>query len=122
MAGKRLPGAAELRVALAGAWLRVVPTPEDRTRFPELGAGEASTLAVAIDHDGPRLVLMDDAVGRARARAIGLDVSGAAGVLLASRRAGLIGTVRPRLESLVDSGFRISPEIAQAILAEADED
>jgi predicted nucleic acid-binding protein len=120
-AGQRLPGADELQLALAEGWLSVVPAPADGTRFPELGAGEASTLAVAIEHDGPRLVLMDDQLGRARARALGLDVSGAAGVLLASRRAGLMKWVRPGLERLMDSGFRISAEIAQAVLAEAGE-
>ena len=62
---------------------------------------------------------MDDAVGRARAQALGLTVSGAAGVLLASRRAGLIDKVRPRLERVMARGFRISPEIAEAIIAEA---
>ena len=119
VAGQGLPGADELRAAMTEGWLHVFPAPADNTVFPDLGAGEASTLAAAIDHDGPCLVLMDDAVGRARAQALGLTVSGAAGVLLASRRAGLIDKVRPRLERLMARGFRISPEIAEAIIAEA---
>ena len=53
--------------------------------------------------------------------ALGLRISGVAGLLLAARQAGLIDRVRPRLERLTESGFRISPEIVEAVLAEAGE-
>jgi hypothetical protein len=45
--------------------------------YPELGDGEASTLALALERNGA-LVLMDDAAGRECAAALGLQVLGLA--------------------------------------------
>ena len=44
----------------------------DATAFLDLDAGEASTLTLAVAHAGPCLVLVDESLGRARARAHGL--------------------------------------------------
>ncbi len=121
MAGDELPGARELAAAIRTGWIRVVPTPPGLDAFPELGAGEASTLALAMKHGGETLVLMDDPLGRARARAEGVTVTGLAGVLLAARQARLIGKVRPYFDRLARSDFRISDVIVRAVLEEAGE-
>ena len=67
------------------------------------------------------LVLLDDAAARAEARALGITVTGTAGILLAARRRKLIASVRPRFEKLIASGFRMSPGVIKAILDEAGE-
>lgn len=121
MVGATLPGAQELTAAVAGGWITVVPDPAGTETFPELGAGEASALALALEHEGVCLVLMDDSLGRARAHASGITVTGVAGVLIAAKRAGLIERVRPGLEELADRDFRIAPEIVRAVLEEAGE-
>jgi predicted nucleic acid-binding protein len=90
-------------------------------RFPELDAGEATTLALALEHAGKRLVLMDDPLGRARAHAQGLPVTGLAGVLLVAKRARLVKSVRPFFDRLREHDFRISEEIVRAILEDAGE-
>jgi predicted nucleic acid-binding protein len=89
MAGGDLPGARELLAAMRDGWIRVAPTPPETWSFPSLDAGEASTIALALQHRGAALVLMDDELGRAQAAALGLEVIGLAELLLAAKRARL---------------------------------
>ena len=77
MARPQLPGARELEAAMRAGWIRVAPTPLATWRYPELDAGEASTLALALEQEAA-LVLMEDAAGRARAGELGLAVRGLA--------------------------------------------
>ncbi len=120
LAGGELPGAAELAGAIREGWIRVAPAPRRGADFPELGAGEASTLALALE-PADCLVLMDDPLGRARARSLGIPVTGLAGVLLAARRSGAVPELRPLFDRLAASGFRLGEEIVRAVLAEAGE-
>ncbi len=121
LAGGDRPGAPELARAIREGWVRVEQEPADATEFPDLDAGEATTLALAIAHDGPCLVLMDESLGRAHARAQGLDVTGLAGVLLAARNANLVDAVRPFLDRLKKSDFRLSRAVVRAVLEQAGE-
>ncbi|MEO8464511.1 MAG: DUF3368 domain-containing protein [Gammaproteobacteria bacterium] len=82
------PGARELTAAMRAGWIRVAPAPPETWTFPALDSGEASTIALARGH-ADSLVLMDDALGREQAAALGLAVLGTADVLLAAKRAGL---------------------------------
>jgi predicted nucleic acid-binding protein len=121
MAGAPRPGSVELERAIAEGWIDVSPDPAGAALFPELGPGEATTVALADAHLGPTLVLMDDPLGRARARSLGLDVSGVAAILLAAKRAGAIDAVKPSLARLVGSGFRMSEDLIAGLLDAADE-
>lgn len=121
MAGGNLPGARELADAIKEGWIEVARAPSGTDMFPELDAGEASTLALALKHGGECLVLMDEPLGRAQARARGLAVTGLAGVLLTARQARLVNRVLPFFERLEASDFRISKEIVRAVLEEAGE-
>lgn len=89
MAGGRKPGARELSEALRDGWIRGAPTPSETWAFAELGTGEASTIALALDRPGA-LVLMDDLPGREHAAARGIETLDSAGVLQAAARAGLL--------------------------------
>lgn len=82
------PGARELTAAMREGWIRVAPAPLETWAFPTLDSGEASTIALAREHANS-LVLMDDALGREQAAALGLEVLKTADVLLAAKRAGL---------------------------------
>jgi predicted nucleic acid-binding protein len=84
MAGGGLPGAHELQAAMREGWIRVAPTPPDTWRFTSLDAGEASTIALALQRQGA-LVLMDDELGRAQAAALGLEVMGLDELLRAAK-------------------------------------
>jgi hypothetical protein len=118
-AGSDRPGAHELAAAIREGWIEVAPTPGGLERLPELAPGEASTLLLAQEHGGECLVLMDEKLGRARARALDLSVTGLAGVLLEARRAGLVEDLRPLFDRLARSDFRISSVVVRAVLDEA---
>ena len=120
LAGGELPGASELAAAIRDGWIEVAPTCRG-AEFAELGAGEASTLALALNHAGTCLGLMDEPLGRSHAKAHGLVVTGVAGVLLAAKGARLVHSVRPFFDRLERSGFRLSNEIVRAMLEQAGE-
>ena len=121
LAGGGRPGARELTEAIEAGWIEVAAVRADSEHFPDLGAGEASTLALAIESPGRCLVLMDEPLGRAHARARGIAVTGLAGVLLTAKREGFISSVRHFLERLEASNFRLSEEVIQTILEQAGE-
>lgn len=121
MAGKNRPGARELAAAVRSGWIKVARNPSTLDEFPELDEGEASTLALVLKHGGDCLLLMDEPLGRAHARARGIAVTGLAGVLLAAKHAGRVQRVRPLFERLAQSDFRISDEIIRAVLKEVGE-
>ncbi len=114
------PGARELEAAMREGWIRVAPAPPETWAFPALDSGEASTIALAREHAGS-LVLMDDALGREQAAALGLDALGVAGVLLAAKRAGIVKAVRPLLDRLARRGFVLPDSELQAALIGAAE-
>jgi predicted nucleic acid-binding protein len=116
----RRPGAQELDAAMRDGWIRVAPAPPETWRIGGVDAGEASTIALAAEHDGA-LVLMDDALGRAQAAALGLELLDVAGVLLAAKRARLIGAVKPLVARLARRGFTIPEDARLALLRDAGE-
>jgi predicted nucleic acid-binding protein len=114
------PGARELDTAMREGWIRVAPTPLETWQFVEIDAGEASTIALAAQHEGA-LVLMDDSEGRAQAANRGLEVLDLAGLLLAAKRAQLIDAVRPLVSRLARRGFTIPEDARLALLHAAGE-
>jgi uncharacterized protein len=120
-ARKHLPGAAETTRGIRSHWIRRLLDPRSRLAFPTLDAGEVTTLHAAVRFGPPSLVLLDDGAARAEARALGITVTGTAGILLAARRRELIRAVRPCIDRLMAAGFRISPGVIKAILNEAGE-
>ena len=81
------PGAPELDAAMRDGWVRVAPAPLETWRFTGLDSGEASTIALAVEHAGA-LVLMDDALGREQAAERGLELLD---VVVGDRPVGLLG-------------------------------
>ncbi len=114
------PGAREIDAAMRSGWLRVAPAPPETCRLTQIEAGEASTLALAAEHDDA-LVLMDDALGRAQAAALRLEVLDLAGLLLAAKRAALLDAVRPLVARLARRGFTLPEEARRELLSAAGE-
>jgi uncharacterized protein len=85
-----------------------------------LDQGEAETLALALELSSP-VVLMDELRARKAAQRAGLQTLGVAGFLLAAKRRGLIDLVRPHLDTLVASGFRLGQHLIDEVLREAKE-
>ena len=85
-----------------------------------LGPGESETISLALEV-GARWVILDERPARRLAYALGLPVIGTLGILLASKRRGLLTDVRPCMDALVNFGFRISPDLYDLVLADAGE-
>ena len=114
------PGARELEAAMRAGWIRVAAAPPETWAFAALDFGEASTIALAREH-GDALVLMDDGLGRQQAAALGLEVLGLTGILLAAKREGVVQNVAPLLERLARRGFTLPETEIDVTLAAAGE-
>ena len=88
-----------------------------RTLEAFLGAGESEALALALEAEAD-LVLLDDKAARRLASQLHLSV---VGLLLKTKEAGLIPSIRPKMEALRSLPFHISPRLQESILAQARE-
>ncbi|PZD72307.1 hypothetical protein C1752_03894 [Acaryochloris thomasi RCC1774] len=85
----------------------------------DLGEAEAIILTQELNAD---LLLMDERRGRTLAIAYGLNVIGLLGILLQAKSKGLIPTVRPVMDQLVDvANFRVSTQLYATVLRTARE-
>jgi predicted nucleic acid-binding protein len=85
-----------------------------------LGPGESEAISLALEI-GAQWVILDERPARRLAQALVLPVIGTLGILLASKRQGLLPAVRPFLDALVNCGFHISPGLYNLVLADAGE-
>ena len=95
--------------------------PIDR-QLPEsaLGAGEREAIALALEIDARR-VLLDDGPARRLAIRLGLPVMGTGGVLVVAKQRGILPVVRPVLDELLATGFRLRWDVRARVLADAGE-
>jgi uncharacterized protein len=104
-------------------WLEVVPPPAepDALLAAELGTGESAVLRVAARLRAP-LVLIDERRARRIATQVyGLKVRGTAGVLVEAKRAGLVPTIRPLLEAMLQHGYYLSSHLVETACNAVDE-
>jgi predicted nucleic acid-binding protein len=80
----------------------------------QLDAGEASSIALASQNPGSKLVI-DEKKGRRIAAEMGLDVTGTVGVLLEASEKGLIQSNPELVALLVNEGFRLSPRLKKLL-------
>lgn len=118
--GKGEPGSGEVDAA---EWIKICVV-KDRFSVSllrdELGAGESEAIVLAQEL-GARLVILDDKMARRKTIRLGLRTVGTLGVLLMSKEAGLIAQVKPILDELRKTDFRMSPQVYRAVLAKARE-
>lgn len=117
------PGSKALRKAMEEGWLRQKALRETSElghlrKWVDLGEAEAILLAGEVDL---RFLLIDEARGRRVARQRGISVVGTGGILVTAKRNGLLQAVRPLLEDLSQSGYRLSHRLREQILALAEE-
>jgi uncharacterized protein len=96
-------------------WICVVP---DETPYLEetgaLDAGEASAITLAWQNRDSSLLILDEKRGRKVASALGLRITGTAGLLTDAAAAGLVDFEDAFLR-LSQTGFRLSAEIVEAL-------
>jgi len=121
LSGPVTRGEDEIRAALSEGWLRVWVAAVPEAPLPDLDAGEAACIRIALAHGEAALLLMDERAGRAVAVESGLRVAGTAAVIGMAKARGLIPSARQVFASLHGSDFRISAEVIRTILARVGE-
>lgn len=118
--GDRRKGASEFKRA---PWLKVLEV-KDRTKvdilLSELDKGEAEAIVLAQEIKAD-LLLIDEEKARVIARFAGLRYLGTVGLLLLAKKRKLIPMVKPVLERLINTGFRLSDKVYQAVITKANE-
>jgi uncharacterized protein len=117
--------AREIQPSLPAAppWIRVRPLNgplHSSVVAASLGEGEEQAISLAVEIRADPIIL-DDGRARRVARGLGLHVVGTVGVLMAAKRRRLVRSVRPHLDRLLASGFRLSADWYERALAEAGE-
>jgi hypothetical protein len=104
-------------------WLIIkrVSLPDSIRMVPDLGSGEAGTIALCLASPNP-LALLDDGLARRIARLHGIPMTGTAGVLLKSKALGHIHAVRPILADMIEAGFYLRPDHLELICRMAGEE
>jgi predicted nucleic acid-binding protein len=84
-----------------------------------LGAGEKEAIALAFELKAR--VILDDLAARRLARELKVELVGTAALLYLAKTRGEVLAVRPLLDALLATGFRLSPALYREILAAAEE-
>ena len=87
----------------------------------QVDKGEASAIALAIEYSDV-LLLLDDLKARKLATKLNLKYTGTLGIITKAKNKGLIEKVKPVLDKIQKTDFRISEKILKEILLLNDED
>ena len=85
-----------------------------------LDKGEASAIALAVEHN-ECLLIIDDVKGRRFAEKLGIKITGTIGIIIEAKLSGIIDSVKPILEKIKKTDFRISSELEKILLLKSGE-
>jgi len=104
-------------------WVNIV-SPSDRKVQNMLAQyvdkGEASAIALATEIEGCTIIL-DDYSARKMAEKLNLAITGTLGVIIKAKNDGIITSIKPFIERLKATNFRLSPALYNEALKEAGE-
>ena len=114
------PGPSALHQAIEKEWI-VKKEPSDapliRTLRQDSDLGESEAITLAVEKEAG-LVLLDEREGRRRARNVGLEVTGALGMLAQADRRGDLDSLSDALDRLEgEAGFWIGSALREQILS-----
>ena len=104
-------------------WVEIVQVSDKyRQRLLELqiDKGESSAIALALETPDS-IVILDDYKARKIAERLGVTFTGTIGVIIKAKLNGIIPSVKPIIEKIKQTDFRLSAEIEIQALKEADE-
>ena len=116
--------AEEFGHALPGDWIKVVEV--DNAEYCRIlslfvDRGEASTIALAIERTGS-LTILDDGKARKLADSLDVNYTGLLGVVLKTKKMGIVDSVSAILQELTSAGFRMGKNVEQEVLRLAGEE
>jgi len=85
-----------------------------------LDKGEASVIALALEFDDC-LLIIDELKGRKEAKSLGIKITGTLGVLLLAKEKKLIKRIKPLIDQIKDTNFRVSESLIERALMMAEE-
>ncbi|RYD87481.1 MAG: DUF3368 domain-containing protein [Sphingobacteriales bacterium] len=104
-------------------WVEVVHiSDENKQRLLEIqiDKGEASALVFALENPGS-IIILDDNKARKIALQLGITITGTFGVIVKAKLNGIIPTVKPIIDKIRQTNFRISLIVEEEILRQAGE-
>lgn len=81
---------------------------------------DASCIALAQESENP-LLLIDDRKARRVAEDVGIECVGCLGILLLAKREAVLGEVKPWLDKIVGTDFRLTNDLIRTVLKLAGE-
>jgi len=118
--GANRAGGQEIAEGVSAGWVHVEDVPASSTLTTlktDLDDGEAEAIALALALQADLLVI-DERKGRAKAKALGVNLTGTIGLLLLARAKGIEIDLLSELPQLRAHGFRISDELLNRVLKE----
>jgi predicted nucleic acid-binding protein len=104
-------------------WVEVV-TGGDKSKQTllelQLDKGESSAIALALETPNCTIIL-DDIKARKIAQQLGLSFTGTIGVIIKAKLRGIIPSIKPLLEKIRDTNFRLTSEVELQALKLANE-
>lgn len=86
----------------------------------QVDRGEASAMALALEMENS-LLIIDDYKARKLAKVLHIDYTGTIGIIGLAKQRGIISAIKPVLEKIKTTNFRISAELELHVLVEAKE-
>lgn len=86
----------------------------------QIDKGEASAIALALETEGSTVIL-DDYKARKIAEQLNVHYTGTLGVIIKAKKQGVIPSIKPIVEKIKTTDFRLSPELEQIALEIAGE-
>lgn len=117
------PGAIGIAEALNKGWIQAITvnqTPTLKQLALLLDAGESEALSLAKELGA--VALIDERKGRRVAKAQDIAVTGTVAVLIAMKKSGAVSNIKPLLNALTTSGYRLNSQLIEKALIACNED
>ncbi len=115
------PGAKKIQEAINDSRLTIFAGAIDHLKNLSaiLGPGEIEAISLAKQLIAP--LLIDERLGRIAAKQNNISIIGTGGLLLSAKKMKIIPLVKPLIDQLINTGYRISLDLQQSILKLANE-
>jgi len=115
------PGEQAIQASIDDGVLAILEQEWSTPPFPKLDEGEASCIQAAMNLSDKCLLLIDERLGRYVAQESGFPVVGVVGLIGIAKKRGLIPSASVVFERLLQTDFRISPDLIRGVLLKVGE-